>query len=154
VRYGVLVCQDMHFPEVAQIYALQGVDVLLNPTQAAGPTEELRYDMLRVRAHDASVYLATSSFIQGTRQSWNARLSRGTIVDYNGFVLADTGLREGHVCATLGLDEERWTSWCTTDDHRRTIGRQRRVDLYARYYKEIGQTKEMMIPRVEARVED
>lgn len=153
VRYGVLICHDMHFPEVAQIYALQGVDVLLNPTQAAGPTEELRYAMLKVRAHDTSAYLATSSFIQGTRLSWNTRLSRATVVDPNGFVIADSGHREGPVCATLDLDEDRWTSWCTTYDHRRTIGRQRRTDLYARYYAELGEGTERMVPPLEHEVE-
>ncbi len=146
VRYGVFICNDQAFPEICQIYGLQGTDVLLHPTQAAGPTETIRSEMLRTRAHDASCYLVTSSFLQDKPLGWQYRQSHATIYDFNGFTLAETGHRDGHATATLDLDEERWTSWCTKYDHRRTILRQHRADVYARAYAEIAPQKENMIP--------
>ena len=146
VRYGVFICNDQAFPEICQIYGLQGTDVLLHPTQAAGPTENIRSEMLRTRAHDASCYLVTSTFLQDKPLGWQYRQSHATIYDFNGFTLAETGHRAGHATATLDLDEERWTSWCSRYDHRRTILRQHRADLYARAYGEISPQKENMIP--------
>ena len=145
VRYGVFICNDQAFPEICQIYALQGAEVLLHPTQAAGPTETIRSEMLRTRAHDASCFLVTSTFLSDRPLSWQNRQSRATIYDFNGFVLAETGYREGHASATLDLDEKRRTSWCREYDHRRTISRQHRADLYARYYAELSSKKENMI---------
>ena len=152
VRYGVFICNDQAFPEICQIYGLQGTDVLLHPTQAAGPTESIRSEMLRTRAHDASCYLATSTFLQDEPLGWRYRQSHATIYDFNGFTLAETGHRAGHATATLDLDEERWTSWCNRYDHRRTILRQHRADLYARAYTELAPHKENMIPAREPSV--
>lgn len=149
VRYGVFICNDQAFPEICQIYGLQGTDVLLHPTQAAGPTETIRSEMLRTRAHDASCFLVTSTFIQDKPLGWQYRQSHATIYDFNGFTLAETGHREGHATATLALDEERWTSWCTKYDHRRTMLRQHRADLYARAYAALALKKENMIPMQE-----
>ena len=150
VRYGVFICNDQAFPEICQIYGLQGTDVLLHPTQAAGPTETIRSEMLRTRAHDASCYLVTSTFLQDKPLGWQYRQSHATIYDFNGFTLAETGHRAGHATATLDLDEERWTSWCSKYDHRRTILRQHRADLYARAYGELAPHKENMVPVREA----
>ena len=102
--------------------------------------------MLRTRAHDASCYLVTSTFIQDKPLGWQYRQSHAAIYDFNGFTLAETGHRDGHATATLDLDEERWTSWCTKYDHRRTILRQHRTDLYARAYARLAPEKENMIP--------
>ena len=146
VRYGVFICNDQAFPEICQIYGLKGTDVLLHPTQAAGPTETIRSEMLRTRAHDASCFLVTSTFLQDRPLGWQYRQSHATIYDFNGFTLAETGHRAGHATATLDLDEERWTSWCTKFDHRRTMLRQNRADLYARAYADIAPHKENMVP--------
>ena len=145
VRYGTFICNDQAFPEICQVYALQGADVLLHPTQAAGPTETIRSEMLRTRAHDASCFLVTSTFLQDRHLSWQHRESRATICDYNGYTLAETGYREGHVTATLDLDERRWTSWCKDGDHGESIRFQHRADLYARYYRELSRTKVNMV---------
>ena len=146
VRYGTFICNDQAFPEICQVYALQGADVLLHPTQAAGPTETIRSEMLRTRAHDASCYLVTSTFLQDRHLSWQHRESRATICDYNGYTLAETGYREGHATATLDLEERRWTSWCPDGDHGESIRRQHRADLYSRYYGELSKGKENMVP--------
>ena len=146
VRYGTFICNDQAFPEICQIYALQGADVLLHPTQAAGPTETIRSEMLRTRAHDASCFLVTSTFLQDKHLSWQHRESRATIYDYNGYTLAETGYREGHATATLDLDERRWTSWCPNGDHGESIRRQLRTDLYARYYRDLSKSIEHMVP--------
>ena len=145
VRYGTFICNDQAFPEICQVYALQGADVLLHPTQAAGPTETIRSEMLRTRAHDASCFLVTSTFLQDRHLSWQHRESRATICDYNGYTLAETGYREGHATATLDLDERRWTSWCKDGDHGESIRFQHRADLYARYYQELSKGKENMV---------
>jgi len=147
VRYGVLICNDQAFPEICQIYMLQGADVLLHPTQAAGPTETIRSELLRTRAHDSSCYLAVSGFCGGEKLAWSDRESRATIYDYNGYAIADSGHREGHVMAELNLDEARWTSWCRDKDHRQTIRRQVRADLYGRCYLSIAEKKENMVDR-------
>ncbi len=154
VRYGVFICNDQAFPEICQIYGLQGTDVLLHPTQAAGPTETIRSEMLRTRAHDASCFLVTSTFLQDKPLGWQYRQSHATIYDFNGFTLAETGHREGHAAATLDLDEERWTSWCGQYDHRRMMLRQHRTALYARAYAALAPNKENMIPEPELSTAD
>lgn len=148
VRYGALICNDQAFPEICQIYALQGVQVLLHPSQAAGPTETIRSEMLRTRAHDSSCYLAVSGFCGAAKLAWSGRESRAYILDYNGYAVADCGHRQGHVTATLDLGEERWTSWCRDLDHRRMMKRQLRADLYARYYARLSAGKENLFPPV------
>lgn len=145
-RYGVFICNDQAFPEICQIYALQGVEVLLHPTQAAGPTEIIRSEMLRTRAHDTSCFLIVSGFVGEESLSWQDRESRAVIYDFNGYPLADSGHREGHCSATLKLDELRWTSWCRNRDHRHTILRQHRANLFARYYAEWSSKIENMFP--------
>ena len=150
VRYGVFICNDQAFPEICQIYALQGAQVLLHPTQAAGPTETIRSEMLRTRAHDSSCFVVVSSFVGGEALSWQDRESRAVIYDFNGYSLADTGHRDGHCTATLNLDEQRWTSWCHGIDHRRSILRQHRADLFARYYADLSSRVENMIPPLDA----
>ena len=101
--------------------------------------------MLRTRAHDSSCFLAVSAFLQGGALAWSKRESRAAIYDFNGFPLADIGYREGHVCATLDLDEQRLTSWSGNADHGYTIRRQLRADLYARYYADLSLEKENMV---------
>jgi len=145
VRYGVFICNDQAFPEICQIYALQGTQVLLHPTQAAGPTETIRSELLRTRAHDTSCFVAVSGFCGDEKLRWSGRESRAVIYDFNGYPIADRGHREGHVVATLDLEEQRWTSWCRDHDHRRTIQRQLRADLYGRYYAALSSEKENMI---------
>lgn len=152
VRYGVFICNDQAFPEICQLYGLQGTDVLLHPTQAAGPTETIRSEMLRTRAHDTSCFLVTSTFLQDKPLGWQYRQSHATIYDFNGYTLAESGHRDGHVTATLDLDEDRWTSWCTKYDHRRTILRQHRTEFYARAYARLAPHKENMIPTREPSV--
>ena len=146
VRYGVFICNDQAFPEICQIYALQGAQVLLHLTQAAGPTETIRSELLRTRAHDTSCFVAVSGFCGDKSLRWSGRESRAVIYDFNGYPIADSGHRDGHVLATLDLEEQRWTSWCRDHDHRRTVQRQLRADLYARYYAALSSQKENMVP--------
>jgi len=60
-KVAFLICYDLHFPEPARIYALKGVDVLLNPNAGDGREKGgLWESVVRVRAVDNQVHLLAS----------------------------------------------------------------------------------------------
>ncbi len=60
IRFGIGLCWDWHFPEVATIYSLKGAEVLFAPHASPtviGDWKEIWLRYLSARAYDNSVYL-------------------------------------------------------------------------------------------------
>jgi predicted amidohydrolase len=118
---GLMICYDWFFPEVAQILALRGAEIVFAPTWGNTlPDREGRVDgrtVFRVRARDSGIYLVPSVYD-----------GESLVVDTLGRVLASSDGRAGVFAAEIDLrrrDPLRWVG------HWRSIGpRHRMVDTY------------------------
>lgn len=110
-RIGIMTCMDVHYPEIARIYALQGVDILFWPTMAYGPTGEFLEVLFRSRAMDNQIYCVTSNFCQQPYLAGKP-MGRAYVVGPDGKIRADTGHRPGIAVVDLDLDEgyEYWVA--------------------------------------------
>ncbi len=100
-RIGFMICWDMMYPEVPQIYALKGVDMILWPTAAIGWDADIGLATLRVRASDHSIYFGASAY----NRSHSAHSS---IIDHNGDIMMDVGYQEDALAwAEIDFSEPR-----------------------------------------------
>ncbi|WP_298283483.1 carbon-nitrogen hydrolase family protein [Acidocella sp.] len=58
LKFGLLICYDIEFPEPARRLALSGADVLLIPTAQMQPYEQVARHVLPARAYENQVYTA------------------------------------------------------------------------------------------------
>ncbi|WP_297369736.1 carbon-nitrogen hydrolase family protein [Acidocella sp.] len=58
LKFGLLICYDIEFPEPARRLALGGADVLLIPTAQMQPYEQVARHVLPARAYENQVYTA------------------------------------------------------------------------------------------------
>ena len=125
---------DLHYPEVARIYALQGAEILFWPTMAYGPTEEFLDICLRSRAIDNQIYCVSANYVNLPYLPGKS-MGRAAIIGLDGRFRADTGNRPGVVSALLDL-EEGYEMWYTGEVKRRfptlrhTLLRTRRPETY------------------------
>ena len=110
-RVAIGICMDIHFPEMWRIYALEGADVLLWPTQCLDYTGDHIESIVNARAIDNQVYFVSSHFVA---QPFLAGRSMGhsRIVDPYGRTLADTSHRPGVALAEVDLDAG-YDTWYT-----------------------------------------
>jgi predicted amidohydrolase len=60
-RIGMAICYDIIFPETCRCLALGGADIICHPTAGWGfPDAELGEALVRIRAHENSVYMIVS----------------------------------------------------------------------------------------------
>ncbi|MBL0174316.1 MAG: carbon-nitrogen hydrolase family protein [Ignavibacteria bacterium] len=145
---AVMLCMDMHFPEIARIYALKGADILFWPTVTHGPTQESLLVQLRARAIDNSLVIAESNLAAAPPYApYNGRFRPGNarIVDHHGDIVAQTGRRHGFAMADVDLDEVRMTSEVVLlrepDHTREDLERLLRLDLYADEYARLARRR-------------
>ena len=62
-KFGIIICYDIFFPELSKIYALRGVDLIINIS--AGPTTSRPFFeiMIPARAVESTIYFAYSNLI-------------------------------------------------------------------------------------------
>jgi predicted amidohydrolase len=108
-KVGILICMDIHYPEIARIYALRGAGLLLWSTMSWGPTDRFLTVLLASRAMDNQVYCVHSNFAGLPFLPGKPR-GRACIVGPDGEFRADTGHRPGVATASVYLDEgyEYW----------------------------------------------
>lgn len=101
VRFGLLTCYDLRFPEAARLHADAGVHVLLYPAAwAPGPRKEDHWNTLvRARAIENTFYVAAVSQAPGSGTGGSL------IVDPMGVVLTEIG--ESELTATASISIER-----------------------------------------------
>lgn len=133
-RVGIAICYDIVFPEVVEILALQGAEIVFHPT--AGYNGE---HTLRTRANDNSVAVVTAK-----NYSYDAP-GQSSIIDRRGQVLADAGFyRNVVVSSRIDLDDRKaqpeWhyeTHTSSFADIRERRLRERRPELYGALTREL-----------------
>lgn len=139
-RFGVGICYDMRFPELAMVAARLGAAAMLYPGAFNTTTGPRHWELLqRARAVDNQIYVATCSparpsednstdeqgnFLQGTKDGAYPAWGHSTVVDPWAQVVSTTEEKEGIVRATFQPE--------VLEDVRRSIPitTQRRFDLY------------------------
>lgn len=101
-RIGISICYDMMFPEVVEIQALKGAEIIFHPTAGYGWYDSIGEATLRTRANDNSVYIVTA-------KNWVFNgAGKSSIINYWGEVLADAGFAENAVIYNdIDLDVEK-----------------------------------------------
>lgn len=110
-KIGVMICMDIHYPEVARIMALGGAEIIFWPTMAYGPTGHFLETQFRCRAMDNQVYVVASNYMRSAGPDAKFFLGRACIVGPDGDIRADTGNQPGVAVTTVDLDERMPSFW-------------------------------------------
>ena len=116
-KVAIQICYDWFFPEAAEIFALQGAEIIFAPTWGNTlPDEEGRVDgesTFRVRARDNGVYMVPSVYD-----------GNSMIIDPMGRILASNKGKEGVFWAEIDLNKRESLRWV---GHWRSIGPRHRM---------------------------
>jgi len=108
LKAGFQICHDMSFPEGSRILALQDAEIIFWPNMWGGMPESDTEAIMRCRAVDNGVVLASSAFVITGGSFRDPKIhGRSCVVDQRGSILAEVGLRVGVAVASLDLDEIR-----------------------------------------------
>ena len=99
-RFGLLVCYELRFPELARMLAVEGADVILLPSAwIAGPLKEAHWaTLIAARAIENTVFVAAAD------QAGEHRAGGSRLVDPMGVVLAGGGEADGLVFGDVELE--------------------------------------------------
>ena len=90
-KVGMLICYDQRFPEPARIMALNGAQVILNPSNLPEGAEAYASFLNRTRACENRVFIISTNRVGEER---NVRfIGRSQIIDYSGRVLVEGSKR-------------------------------------------------------------
>jgi len=98
--FGLLVCYELRFPELARVVAVAGADVLLLPAAwVAGALKEFHWvTLIAARA------IENTMFVGAADQVGNIFAGRSRLVDPMGVTLADGGEEAGVVVGDVDLE--------------------------------------------------
>jgi predicted amidohydrolase len=122
-RYGMMICYDLRFPEIARMLALSGANILLAPS--GWVQGDLKVDhwqtMIRARALENGCYVIAPD------QVGNIYIGHSMVVDPLGRTVVDLGEREG--VQVIEIDYE------LVQDTRAKLPllQNRRTDIYRNY---------------------
>ncbi|KAJ2446227.1 Omega-amidase nit3 [Coemansia sp. RSA 2424] len=123
-KFGVAICYDMRFPEVAMIAARRGCVGMIYPGAFNQTTGPLHWELLlRARAVDNQIFTAACSPALDSSATYHA-WGHSTIVDPYARVVATTAEAEDIVYGSLDLD--------LAEEVRKSVpvSSQRRFDIY------------------------
>jgi predicted amidohydrolase len=142
-RLGILICWDIHFPEVTRVYQLKGADILLWSTMRQGPWErEFFQCVLPARCLTHGVPLGVATFAEEEQVAKRSAMN-SVILDSFGHTLAG-GMRgeSGLVIGTVDLEVRplinREFGSSEFLDYPKYVATHRRVDLYGRLLEPPG----------------
>lgn len=123
-RFGMMICYDLRFPEMARLLALAGANVLIAPSGWVQGDLKVQHwqTMIKARA------LENGCFVIAPNQVGNIYTGHSMAVDPLGRVLVDMGEREGLEVVELDL--------ALVDDTRQKLPllKNRRAEVYQRHY--------------------
>lgn len=129
-NFAVATCWEISYPEISTIYALEGADIIFNPTMAPDNKPGKSLDtapMFITRAKDNGVYIAP--VVLGT--------DGNGIIDFNGNVLAEAvGKKDAVIMAEIDFSKERtsdskwWKTLNGTDNTKAMHYKSRRPEIY------------------------
>ena len=121
-QFGVMICYDLRFPEMARMLALEGANVLAAPS--GWVQGELKVEhwqtMIKARA------LENGCYVLAPDQTGNIYIGHSLIVDPLGRTVVDLGTNEGLEVVELDLNLVRETR------EKLPLLQNRRTDVYAR----------------------
>lgn len=123
VKFGIGVCYDMRFEELAKLYRQQNCDVLIYPAAFNMTTGPLHWELLqRSRAVDNQVFVCTISPARAEKGyiAWG----HSQVTNPWGKVLAKAGYNEEILYCNLNLEE------CNEVRQQIPVFPQRRMDIY------------------------
>jgi predicted amidohydrolase len=109
-RFGLCICYDMWFPEVARSLVWQGAEVILQPTNTPTSDRELELVMCRANALFNQCYFISVNGVG----SWGG--GRSTIIDPDGRILQEASTNQTILTEMIDLDH------CTRTREFGTIG--------------------------------
>ena len=103
IRFGILNCYDLRFPEIARIAVDKGADVLVyGAGWIAGSLKELHWEsLLRARA------IENTCFVLAACQPPPESVGMSMAIDANGLTLAGIARNEGICTASIDLEHLR-----------------------------------------------
>jgi predicted amidohydrolase len=134
-KLGILICWDIHFPEVTRVYELKGADIMLWSTMRHGPWEREFYQtVLPARCLTHGTPLGVATFAEDEQVAKRAAMN-SVILDSFGHTLAGgTRGESGLVIGTVDLDLRpvinREYGSSEFLDYPKYAATHRRVDLY------------------------
>jgi len=130
VKVGMQICYDLNFPEGCRILALKGAEIIFWPNLWGGMPEEHTEVMMKARAAENQVCLVSAACVLTGDSYFRVPKihGRSCIVDWNGTIVAEVGIRTGVAVATLDFDERG----VLQVSHGRTLAGERRPETYTR----------------------
>lgn len=115
-RIGFVICWDIWFPGLLELYYKAGADILINPTRGDGRPQAY------AATYTSGTYLVSSAYKEMNR-----------IQDKRGKVIDDCG-RKGYSVATVDLNEPAWVPQLSVGGYcgegRNIYRKERRPDMY------------------------
>jgi predicted amidohydrolase len=125
LRFGVLICYDLRFPEAARVCALEGADLIALPTNWPVGVEFHPDLFAPARANENHCYVLAADRV-GTERG-TTFMGRSLLVDFDGKVLAQAGREEELLTGEIDPEAARTThvrrrpgehEWDTIGDRR------------------------------------
>ena len=136
-RLGLSICYDLRFPEWARALALQGADIILNPTNWPLAAERVAELFTRVRAAENHVYVIAAN--RGDDENGVAFIGQSQIVDPTGSILASTGRGTDLLIADIVPTRSRAKDiTIPEDDFAISLFHDRRPNLYGALVRQDG----------------
>jgi len=106
IRFGILLCYENHFPELAAVYGDEGCDIIFAPFASPREHPKEKYKrFLPPRAYDNTCFLAACNLIQDFPKTGNSP-GTGLIINPKGEVIAGRVSRREEACrAVIDLGE-------------------------------------------------
>jgi len=122
-RFGMMICYDLRFPEMARMLTLDGANILVAPSGWVQGDLKLEHwqTMIRARALENGCYVVAPG------QVGNIYIGHSMVADPLGRTLVDLGENEGLEIVELDLDLLRETR------EKLPLLQNRRTDVYARH---------------------
>ena len=108
-KIGIMICYDIRFPEVIEILALNGAEIVFFPHLITVPSQFDWEVSLRSRAMDNCVYLASSATIAPKYKLPEGSLGKTAVIGKDGSVLANQADKPGILYKALDLSKPRIT---------------------------------------------
>lgn len=109
-KFGIMICYDRFFPEVARSLAIGGAEIIFVPAGAPKSLNDMWEYILRARAHENEVFVLAVDGIGKVCPEHYELNGQSLLVDPQGNVMVKAGLEEEVIVETINLgmiDEAR-----------------------------------------------